>query len=145
MRGILKAALILSGLVGAASTGAAEQTRPPDGNAGSSVTEAMVFAGIRGSVIALDRRSGKVLWSTHLSGGDFVNVAFLGGDLYASTRGEIFCVGAATGRIRWHNALRGYGRGLMTIAGSGTAENQGAAARAKKHKEEEEAAAAQNP
>ncbi len=141
MRGILKAAVILSGLIGAASAGAIEQIRPPDGNAGTSLTESMVFAGIRGSVVALDRRSGNALWSTHLSGGDFVNVVILGGDLYASTRGEIFCVEAATGRIRWHNALKGYGRGLMTMAGSGIVENQAPAARAKKHREEEEAAA----
>ena len=130
---VLKAVVILACLIMVTAGGVAQQQRV------SLAGTTLVFAGIRGNVVALDRGSGKQVWSTHLGGGDFVNLVFSSGDLYASTRGEIFCIEAATGTIRWHNALKGYGRGLATIAGFGIGEDQSAAARAKKRKEEEAA------
>jgi outer membrane protein assembly factor BamB len=75
-----------------------------------------VYAGINGSVVAIDRATGTMLWSTPLKGSDFVNVLFAGGDLVAATKGELFCLDQATGQIRWHNPLKGYGRGLVTLA-----------------------------
>ena len=75
-----------------------------------------VYAGIRGSVVAIDRTTGTILWSTPLTGSDFVSVLFAGGDLVAATKGELFCLDQATGQIRWHNPLKGYGRGLVTLA-----------------------------
>jgi outer membrane protein assembly factor BamB len=75
-----------------------------------------VYAGIRGSVVAVDRTTGTILWSTPLKGSDFVTVLFSGGELVAATKGELFCLDQATGQIRWHNPLKGYGRGLVTLA-----------------------------
>ena len=78
-----------------------------------------VFIGIAGNVVALDRASGEEVWRSALKGTDFVNVALLDGDLYATARGELFCLDPATGHIRWQNPLKGLGRGLVTIAVAG--------------------------
>jgi hypothetical protein len=37
--------------------------------------------------------------------------------LLATTRGEIFALDPSTGGVLWNNPLRGYGYGLITIAG----------------------------
>ena len=76
----------------------------------------VVFIGIKGTVLALDRATGRELWRTDLKGSDFVNTVLDGGDLFATTHGEIFCLDPVTGRIRWNNPLKGLGWGLVTIA-----------------------------
>jgi outer membrane protein assembly factor BamB len=75
----------------------------------------MVFVGIKGTAMALDRSTGKILWQTHLTGSSFVQLVLDGNDLYATTQGEVFCLDPATGDARWHNGLRGYGLGLASI------------------------------
>ncbi|PYV13260.1 MAG: hypothetical protein DMG07_14990 [Acidobacteria bacterium] len=105
-----------------------------------SVTDTLVFIGIRGAVVALDSATGAEVWATELKGSDFVNVASTDRAVFAVTKGEIFCLDPGTGAVRWHNPLRGYGRGLATIAGASGA--GGGAAAAKRKREEEAAAAA---
>jgi outer membrane protein assembly factor BamB len=78
----------------------------------------LLFIGIKGTVLALDRATGQVVWSAKLKGQDFVNVALEDGDLYATAYGEIFCLDPATGQIRWSNPLKGYGYGLISMASS---------------------------
>ena len=51
-----------------------------------------------------------------MKGSDFVNVVLDGNQLYATTKGEIFCLDTATGQPRWHNKLTGMGTGLIVIA-----------------------------
>ena len=79
----------------------------------------LIFLGIKGSVIALDRRTGSPAWAMTLKGSDFVNVAFDGESVFATARGELYCLDPLTGRIRWNNPLKGFGWGLCTIAGDG--------------------------
>ena len=67
-----------------------------------------------------------------------MNVVLENGDLFAATHGELFCLDAATGHIRWHNLLKGLGWGLVTIAGN----QQSVVLRAKKQQEEAATAAA---
>src|SRR6516225_5657861 len=81
----------------------------------------LVFIGIRGSVVALERATGKQVWATHLKGWDFVNAVFQDDRVLASCHGEIFCLDALSGNALWHNGLKGFGTGLATIA---TASNQ---------------------
>jgi outer membrane protein assembly factor BamB len=100
----------------------------------------IVFVGIKGSVVALDRATGTQIWSTSLKGADLVNVVLCDGELFAAARGEMFCLDPSTGHIRWHNPLKGYGYGLMTIAVQGGTGNQ--AAVIQKHQRQKEAAAA---
>src|SRR5216117_4082314 len=78
--------------------------------------QSYVFIGVKGTVLALDQSTGQEAWRRRLDGADFVNVTSVGGDLYATTRGEIFALEPWTGEIRWHNPLKGLGRGLVTIA-----------------------------
>lgn len=78
----------------------------------------VIIIGIGGNVVALDRATGQEVWRTRLKG-DFVNVAFLDGDLFATASGELFSLDAATGKVRWQNPLKGLGRGLVTIAAPG--------------------------
>jgi outer membrane protein assembly factor BamB len=99
-----------------------------------------IFVGIKGTVVALDRSSGTEIWRTSLKGSDFVNVVLSEGDLLAATKGEMFCLDAATGQMRWHNRLSGLGLGLITMAPSCA---QGpVAAYAEKRRRHQQAAAA---
>jgi outer membrane protein assembly factor BamB len=99
----------------------------------------VVFIGIKGTVLALDRATGQEVWRTPLKGGDFVNVVIDGGELFAAAKGELFRLDPGTGAILWQNTLRGLGRDLVTIASSGTS---GAAVIREKRRREEAAAAA---
>lgn len=76
----------------------------------------LVFIGIKGSVIALNRSTGEQVWATHLKGASFVNVVLDGRTVLASCYGEIFCLDALNGDALWHNPLKGFGLGLATIA-----------------------------
>jgi type II secretory pathway predicted ATPase ExeA len=55
-------------------------------------TSDLVFIGVMGSVVALDRATGKQEWATHLKGWDFVNVVLQNDTVLASCHGEIFCL-----------------------------------------------------
>ena len=79
----------------------------------------LLYIGVKGTVLALDRATGQEVWATRLKGGDFVYVAMEGGDLYATNKGEIYCLDPATGQLRWKNPLKGYGFGLVSIASAG--------------------------
>ena len=79
-------------------------------------TSDLVFIGIKGSVVALDRATGQQVWATHLKGYDFVNVLLEDRAILASCCGEIFCLDPLTGNALWHNRLKGFGTGLATIA-----------------------------
>jgi outer membrane protein assembly factor BamB len=102
-------------------------------------SSSVLYIGIKGAVLALDRATGAEVWISELKGSDFVNVAIVDGDVYAATKGELFCLDAATGATRWHNPLRGYGWGLISIA---TAGGQTVLLREKQRQDEDAAAAA---
>jgi outer membrane protein assembly factor BamB len=99
----------------------------------------LVFIGIAGTVVALDRSTGAEVWRCELKGSDFVNVALQDGDLYATTKGELFCLDPTTGGVRWQNPLKGLGRGLIAIA---TAGSQQAVVMREKQQRDQAAAAA---
>ena len=92
--------------------------------------------------MALDRATGTELWRTKLKGTDFVNVAFLDGQLFATTRGEAYCLDETTGHVRWNNRLSGLGWGLVTLASPGDPHSGNAAAGAEHGRREKAAAAA---
>ncbi len=105
-------------------------------------TSKIIFLGVKGSVIAVDTATGQPVWETNLKGADFVNVVLDGNNLFATTRGEIFCLDPQSGGIRWHNPLRGYGWGLVTIAGEGIAQNASAVSAEKRRRDQQQASAA---
>jgi outer membrane protein assembly factor BamB len=100
----------------------------------------IIYLGVRGSVLAVEAASGRPLWATTLKGSDFVNVVLDGYTLYATTHGEVFCLDSKTGTVRWHNPLKGYGWGLVTIAGDGISQNQFAVVADEKRRRDQQAA-----
>lgn len=77
-----------------------------------------IFVGIKGTVLAIDRKTGATEWRTDLKGSDFVNVTLQNGDLFAACRGRLYRLDPLTGAIQWCNELPGLGYGLVTIAGA---------------------------
>jgi outer membrane protein assembly factor BamB len=77
----------------------------------------VVFAGIKGTVLAIDRETGTSLWRRDLKGTDFVNLILLGEDLYAASHGRLYRLDPTTGEILWENGLPGLGWGIVTMAG----------------------------
>ncbi len=104
-------------------------------------TSDLVFIGIRGSVVALERATGRQVWATHLKGFDLVNVLVQDGTILAACSGEIFCLDALTGNARWHNELKGFGRGFATIVTHAVSGAANAAVLAEKRRRDEEASA----
>lgn len=102
----------------------------------------VVHIGIKGTVLALNRATGAIVWETNLKGSDFVNLVLDGGDLLASTRGEVFCLNPANGRLRWNNPLRGYGWGLASFATSDAASRAAVVAEYQRQQESNGAATA---
>jgi len=104
-------------------------------------TAQLVFIGIKGSVVALNRATGQQVWATQLKGSDFVNVVLRKGALLACCRGEVFCLDPRTGIGMWHNPLKGFGTGLATIATEQNLEDGNALVLAEKRRRDEAAAA----
>lgn len=77
----------------------------------------LVFVGIKGCVVALDRESGDEVWRAQ-AGSDYVTVLWDGEALFAATSGEISRLDADSGAVLWHNKLKGLGRGLVNLASS---------------------------
>jgi outer membrane protein assembly factor BamB len=102
----------------------------------------LVFIGIKGSVVALNRATGQQVWATHLKGSDFVNVVLQNEAVLASCYGEIFCLDPVTGDAIWHNPLKGFGTGLATIATEQHLGSGNAPVLAEKRRRDQQAAAA---
>lgn len=82
--------------------------------------------GIKHSVLALDRTTGTEVWRTKLPKvrfrmNDFVGLALDGDALLVTSSGELFCLDAATGAIRWHNQLNKLGVGVVSVLPSSAA------------------------
>ena len=104
--------------------------------------EELVYVGIKGSALALSSVDGRVVWQTNLKGSDFVHLVLDGDNLYASTRGEIFCLDAASGQQRWNNPMKGFGLGIASITTRNTTSTAGALIAELKRREEQSRAAA---
>lgn len=102
----------------------------------------LIYAGIKGSVIALDVSTGVQVWAVKLKGSDFVNIALLDRVVIAATSGEVFCLDAQSGDLLWNNPLKGYGLGIVSLAGEGMTGGQSATG-AQKRKQDEAASAGQ--
>ena len=103
----------------------------------------LVFVGIKGSVVALDRATGQQMWATRLKGYDFVNVVLQNGAILATCHGEIFCLDPLTGKGRWHNPLKGFGTGLATIATDSDTNSRNAPVLAEKRRRDQQASQAE--
>ena len=105
-------------------------------------TSELVFIGIKGSVVALNRATGEQVWATHLKGSDFVNIVVQNETVFASCYGEIYRLDPLTGTGLWHNPLKGFGTGLATIATEAGLGSSNAPVLTEKRRRDEQAAAA---
>ena len=74
----------------------------------------LVFVGLNGYALALDRKSGKIVWSNSEMRSGYVTLLLDGDRLIVSTNGYIYCLNPLNGSILWHNPLTGYGMGAPT-------------------------------
>lgn len=76
--------------------------------------EQLVFVGLNGYAIALDRDTGEIVWSNNELRSGYVTLLLDFDRLIVSTNGYIYCLDPLTGKILWHNPLTGYGMGAPT-------------------------------
>lgn len=69
----------------------------------------LVFVGLNGYALALDRDTGEIVWSNDKLESGPVTLLLDGDRLIASTGGYIFCLDPLTGEVKWNNPLKGYG------------------------------------
>ena len=74
----------------------------------------LIFVGLNGYALALDRKSGEIVWSNKEMKGGYVTMLLDGDRLIVSTNGYIYCLSPSTGEVLWHNPLKGYGQGAPT-------------------------------
>ncbi len=76
--------------------------------------EQLIFVGLNGYALALDRDSGEIIWSNNELKSGYVTMLLDFDRLIVSTNGYIYCLDPLTGNILWHNPLKGYGAGAPT-------------------------------
>jgi outer membrane protein assembly factor BamB len=84
----------------------------------------ILYVGVKGHVVAIDKATGGTLWKTKLKGGltsgeRFVSLLVQEGRVFAHTYGEVFCLDQATGAVLWNNRLEGLGYEIATLASEG--------------------------
>ena len=79
-----------------------------------------LYVGIKGAVLALRKGDGSIAWRTDLPRGtSFVPIVQEGARLFAGSGGEVVSLDAESGKVLWHNPLKGLGTGYLAIAGGG--------------------------
>jgi outer membrane protein assembly factor BamB len=78
----------------------------------------LIFVGLNGYAVALNRQTGKIVWSNDQMRSGYVTFLLDGDRLIVSTNGYIYCLDPMTGKILWHNPMRGYGMGTPTSLAS---------------------------
>jgi outer membrane protein assembly factor BamB len=86
----------------------------PTGDRLAMSIDQLIFVGLNGYALALDRDTGEIVWSNDQMKSGYVSLLLDGDRLIASTNGYIYCLDPLNGEVRWHNPLRGYGRGAPT-------------------------------
>ncbi len=74
----------------------------------------LIFVGLNGYALALDRDTGAIVWSNDKMQSGYVTLLLDGDRLIVSTNGYMYCLDPLTGDVRWHNPLSGYGFGAPT-------------------------------
>jgi outer membrane protein assembly factor BamB len=74
----------------------------------------LVFVGLNGYAVALDRATGQIVWSNDQMRSGYVTLLLDGDRLIVSTNGYIYCLDPLTGTIMWHNPMKGFGAGTPT-------------------------------
>ena len=80
----------------------------------------LLFVGFNGRVVALEQRSGELVWEWKCPkpSGKMMAVLVQGERIYASSEGYTYCLDAFNGEQLWHNPLKGLGTGVPCLATS---------------------------
>ena len=105
--------------------------------------QVLIYVGIKSSVVALEDRTGTEVWRTKLRGQDYVTVLWDGEALIAANSGEIWRLDPLSGAVIWQNELKGFGRGLVSLASSrrATSSSDSDSAASKKKRDQDAATA----
>jgi outer membrane protein assembly factor BamB len=76
--------------------------------------EQLIFVGLNGYALALNRDTGEIVWSNDQMKSGYVTLLLDFDRLIVSTNGYMYCLDPLTGNIQWHNPLSGYGVGAPT-------------------------------
>ena len=76
--------------------------------------EQLIFVGLNGYALALDRDTGEIVWSNDQMKSGYVTMLLDFDRLIVSTNGYIYCLDPLSGSILWNNPLKGYGAGAPT-------------------------------
>lgn len=79
----------------------------------------LLHIGIGSHVVAVRMDTGEEAWRTKLKSASYLTIYREGNAVYAGASGQLFCLDASTGEIRWHNKLKGLGTGLIAFGSSG--------------------------
>ena len=74
----------------------------------------LIFVGLNGYALALNRDTGEIVWSNNEMKSGYVTLLLDGDRLIVSTNGYMYCLDPLSGTILWHNPLSGYGLGTPT-------------------------------
>ena len=74
----------------------------------------LVFVGLNGYALALNRDTGEIVWSNDQLQSGHVSLLLDGDRLIVSTGGYLFCLDPLTGKVLWNNPLKGYGASAPT-------------------------------
>ncbi len=75
----------------------------------------LIFVGLNGWAVALNRDSGEIVWSNDQMRRGDVTMLLDGDRLIVSTNGYLYCLEPLTGRILWEQPLRGYRTGIAAL------------------------------
>lgn len=75
----------------------------------------LIFVGLNGTAIALDRYSGEIVWTNSEMKSGYVSLLLDGDRLIVSTNGYMYRLDPLTGAICWHNPLKGIRTGPAHI------------------------------
>jgi outer membrane protein assembly factor BamB len=76
--------------------------------------EQLIFVGLNGYALALDRDTGAIVWTNNEMKSGYVTLLLDFDRLIVSTSGYIYCLDPLTGKTLWHNPLKGYGMAAPT-------------------------------
>jgi outer membrane protein assembly factor BamB len=82
----------------------------------------LIFVGLNGYAVALDRDTGEIVWSNNKMNSGYVTLLLDEDRLIVSTNGYIYCLDPLTGEILWNNPMKGYGSGTPTSITSARAQ-----------------------
>ncbi len=102
----------------APSTTAIQHSARSGGTNSARTMSQLIFIGLNGYALALDRDTGEIVWSNNQMRSGYVSLLLDGDRLIVSTNGYMYCLDPLTGRILWHNPLTGYGLGAPTSLAS---------------------------